>query len=169
MAEKDTLVKSNISYKGIFSFPQFYQFCYDWITQETELSPFAEKKYSEKIAGGGKKTIEIKWEGFRKVTDYFKYQIKVKFEITEFTDVEVEKGGAKIKMNQGKVKVIVEGVLIRDYDGKFEKSAFRKFLRSIYEKWIIRSRIDQYEDKLSDDCAKFLNQAKAWLVLESTK
>jgi len=168
VAEKDQLVSSNISWKGVFSFSDFYQFCYDWLTQETDLSPFSEDKYAEKLVGNAK-DIEIKWTGFKKFTDYFKEEIKVKFEILGLVDVEVEKHGAKVKANKGKVKVIVKGTLIRDYDGKFEKDAFRKFLRSIYEKWIIRSRIDQFEGKLSNDCDEFLNQAKAFLALEGKR
>ncbi len=59
----------------------------------------------------------------------------------------------------------VTGVLIRDYDGKFETGAFKKFLRSIYEKWVIKARIEQFEMKLIGDCDEFLSQAKAYLDL----
>lgn len=167
MAEKDKIFSSSISYKGIFSFSDFYQFCYDWLTEETGLG-ISEDKYSEKLAGTSK-DIDVEWTGEKKVTDYFKFEIKVKFEITGLTEVEIEKGGAKVKTNKGKVKAKVSGTLIRDYDGKFEKDAFRKFLRSIYEKWVIKSRIDQFEDKLFGNCDEFLGQAKAYLALEGKR
>jgi len=168
MAEKDQIFSSYVSYNGIFSFPDFYKFCYQWLTEETDLAPFSEDKYAEKLIGNGK-DIEIKWTGLKKVTDYFKFEVKVKFEIVGLTEVEIEQGGAKVKTNKGKIKVVVKGTLIRDYEGKFEKDAFRKFLRSIYEKWIIKSRIDQFEGKLSDDCDEFLGQTKAYLALEGKK
>jgi len=131
VAEKDKIFSSNISYKGIFLFLNFYKFCYDWLTEETDLN-ILENKYSETLKGNSKE-IEIEWLGTREVTDYFKFELKVVFKITDLIEVEVEQGGAKVKTNQGKVKITLTGNLIKDYDGKFEKDAFRKFLRSIYE------------------------------------
>ncbi len=167
MAEKDKIFSSSMKYTGIFSFKDFYKFCYDWLTEETDLD-ISEDKYSEKLIGNAK-DIKITWTGVKKVTDYFKFEIKVEFEIIKLTEVEIEQGGAKVKTNQGEVKTKVSGTLIRDYDGKFEKDAFRKFLRSIYEKWVIKSRIDQFEEKLFGDCDEFLGQAKAYLALEGKR
>jgi len=167
VAEKEKIFSSNISSKGIFSFQDSYKFCYDWLTEETGVD-ILESKYSETLKGN-LKDIDIEWVGTRKVTDYFKFEIKVVFKITDLTEVEVEQGGAKIKTNKGKIKITVTGTLVRDYDGKFEKDAFRKFLRSIYEKWVIKSRVDQFEDKLFGDCDEFLSQTKAYLALEGKR
>jgi len=68
-------------------------------------------------------------------------------------------------MNHGDVEIKIAGNLVRLYAGKFEKDAFRKFTRGIYEKWVIPSRIDEYEEKLFGDCDDFLAQAKAFLGL----
>jgi isocitrate dehydrogenase len=72
-------------------------------------------------------------------------------------------------MNKGSVEVSVKGNLLRDYKGKFEKTASQKFMRSIYEKWVIYSRIKEYEGKLIEDCNEFLAQAKAFLDLEGKR
>ncbi len=167
MAEKDTIFSSNIKHTGLFSFKDYYKFCYDWLREETGLD-INEDKYVEKLAGDAK-TIEVEWTGTRKVTDYFKFEIKVAFRVDNMKNVEVTQNAKKIKMNDGALKTTVKGTLVRDYDGKFEKSAFKKFLRSIYEKWIIKSRIDQFEAKLFGDCDDFLNQGKAYLDLEGKR
>ena len=60
----------------------------------------------------------------------------------------------------------IKGTLVKDYEGKFEKTSTQKFMRSIYEKWVIHSRVKEYEDKLMNDCNEFLAQAKAFLDLE---
>jgi len=39
------------------SFKDLYQFCYDWLSQETGLV-ISEKKYSEKISGDSKRVDE---------------------------------------------------------------------------------------------------------------
>lgn len=167
MAEKEEIFSSKIKYEGIFDFKEFYKFCYQWLVEEMQLDT-VEDKYTEKLSGNSKK-INIEWTGTRKVTDYFKFSVGVKFEILNLTDTEVPQGGRKMKMNSGSVEVKVKGTLIRDYDGKFEKTASRKFMRSIYEKWIIASRIEQFETKLISDCNEFLAQSKAFLDLEGKK
>ncbi|MBR9701752.1 hypothetical protein GOV13_02420 [Candidatus Pacearchaeota archaeon] len=167
MAEKDTIFSSEIKSKGFFNFKEFYKFCYEWIDDEINIE-MSEKKYEEKLSGDSKEII-IEWEEARKFSDYFKFEMKVEFVVRNMKDVEINQGGKKVKINSGDLKVKVKGILVKDYDGKFETSAFNKFLRSIYEKWVITARIEQFEDKIVGDCDKFLAQAKAYLVLEGKR
>lgn len=167
MPEKDTIFSSNIKYVGIFSFKDFYQFCYEWLTEETGLD-VAEEKYEEKVKGN-QKEISVNWTGERKVTDYFKFEIKVGMKVSGMEDVEVVREGVKLKMNNGSIKVDVKGILVRDYEAKFEGTASKKFMRSIYEKWVIPSRVHQMEDKIAGDSDAFLSQTKAYLDLEGKK
>ena len=115
---------------------------------------------------GDGKNVDIQWTGIKKVTDYFKFEVKVVFRIIALTNVEISQNNAKVKTNKGSVEVSVKGTLIRDWQGKFETKALKKFLRSIYEKWVIPSRIEQFEEKLIGDCDEFLSQSKAYLDLE---
>ncbi len=167
MVEKDVIFSSKVKYNGIFPFSDFYNFCYDWQTQEMGLS-ISEKKYSEKLKGESR-DIEFEWGGSKKVTDYFKFEVSTKFKIIGLVDVELTQEGKKIKMNKGNIEIKAEGTLVRDYEGKFERSAFLKFIRGIYEKWVIQSRIKEYEDKLIGACEEFLNQVKAYLDLEGKR
>lgn len=168
MAEKDKLVSNKIKYDGIFSFKDFYKFCYDWLSEETGLF-LSEKKYKEKLSGDSK-NIEIEWSGFREVSDYFKFEIEVKFNIIGLSNVEATNlDGKKIKTNKGSVELSIKGNLIKDPKGKFEKNGFLKFLRGVYEKMIISSRVEQMEGKLIEDCDEFLAQGKAYLDLEGKR
>lgn len=167
MAEKDTIFSSEIKYGGVFSFKDFYQFCHDWLSEEEGLT-VKEGKYEEKIKGD-EKEIKAEWSADKKLTDYFKFEMKVGIEASALKDVEAVKEGVKIKTNKGSVKVKVKGIIVKDYDGKFEGTATKKFMRSIYEKWVIPSRVDQMEDKIVSACDRFLGQSKAWLDLEGKK
>jgi hypothetical protein len=167
MSEKETIFSSKISYKGVFSFKEFYKFCYDWLNEEAGLS-IHEDKYGEKLSGDSKE-ISVEWTGEKKMTDYFKFEAKITINAKDMTKVEINKSGAKVDMNKGSVEVKIKGNLIRDYEGKFETTAFNKFLRSIYEKWVIPSRIEHYEDKIIGNCDEFLSQAKAYLDLEGKR
>ncbi len=163
MPEKDKLFSSKIKYSGLVNFEDFYKFCYDWLKDETGLN-LAEDKYSEKISGDAK-NLEIEWTGTKELTDYFKFEAKVSFRIIGLTNVEITQDGKKIKMNKGTIEITIKGTLLRDYKGKFEKTAVQKFLRGIYEKSVIPSRVEQFQDKIIGDCDEFLSQAKAYLDL----
>lgn len=167
MSEKETVFSSKIKYKGIFSFKDFYKFCHEWLTEETGLD-VVEGKYSEKLSGDAK-DIEVEWEGTKNMTDYFKFEAKISFKIEGLTKIDINKGGAKVSTNNGSVEVGIKGSIIRDVDGKFETTAFKKFLREIYEKWVISEKIENYEEKIISSCDEFLSQAKAWLDLEGRK
>ena len=167
MSEKETIFSSKIKYNGVFSFTEFYKFCYEWLSDETGLS-IHEDKYGEKLMGDSKE-IEVEWTGEKKMTDYFKFEAKITIKVKDLTKVEANQGGAKVQMNKGSVEVGIKGNLVRDYEGKFETTAFKKFLRSIYEKWVIASRIEHYEDKIIGSCDEFLSQAKAYLDLEGKR
>jgi len=167
MAEKDKIFSSKIKSEGLMDFKDFYKFCYQWLSEETGLN-IIEDKYAEKISGDAK-NIDVKWTGSRKITDYFKFEVEIEFKVINLTNVEVPREGRKVKMNQGIVEVKVKGILVRDYEGKFERNSIQKFLRGIYEKWVITSRIDEYEEKLISDCNEFLDQAKAFLDLEGKR
>ena len=168
MAEKETIFSSKIKYTGVFSFRDFYKFCYDWLKDETKMDPIIENKYNEKIEGAVKR-IEVKWDGKKKMTDYFRFDIDVEIKAEGLKEVEITQGGAKIKTNQGAVEIGVKGILVKDYDGKFETSAFKKFLRGTYEKWVIPSSIEERKENVAGSCDAFLSQAKAYLDIEGKK
>lgn len=168
MGEKETVFSSTIKYGGVFLFKDFYRFCYEWLKEETGMDPPSEVKYEEKLKGD-EKDIIIEWEGEKELTDYFRFDTKIKFTIRDLKNVEVLQSGKKIKTNEGSVKIEIKGILVRDYKGKFEMSGFRKFLRSIYEKWVIPARIEEYEGKIAGSCDEFLGQAKSYLDLEGKR
>jgi hypothetical protein len=167
MAEKDKIFSSKIKYGGVFSFGDFYKFCFEWLRDEVGLD-LIEEKYAEKLSGDSK-NIDVEWSGSRKITDYFKMEVKVSFRIISLTNIEITDGNRKVKTNKGSVEVSIKGTLVKDYEGKFEKSAFQKMLRGIYEKTVIPSRVSEYEGKVMGDCDEFLAQAKAYLDLEGKK
>ena len=96
MSEKDKVFDSKIKQASVFEFKEFYRFLYTWLSDnEYDVT---EKVYSEKITPSGKE-IEIEWEADRKISDYFKFVIKVTWRILGMVDVEVQKDGKKAKMN----------------------------------------------------------------------
>jgi hypothetical protein len=166
MAEKDRVYQGKMKYTGIWGFKETYRFVYDWfIDNDYDL---IEKSYIERIKPDGKE-VEIKWEAERKVSDYFKFQIKADWKITGLTEVEVQKEGVKVKMNKGTVEIRFTGTLIKDYESRWEDAPFLKFLRGVYDRYIIRARIEQYETKLFGEVDEVVSEAKSYLAVEGKK
>jgi len=165
MSEAEEVYKSKLKYRGYFNFKDFYTFCYNWLTEELGMN-VTENEYSEKISGPTKE-VSFRWTCKKEVTDYFAFQMVVGFRVLQLSEVEINKGGVKVKTNSGDITLKLKATLIRDYDGKFETSGRMKIWRGIYEKWIISQRVTQFEDSLSGMADGFLGQAKAFLDLES--
>lgn len=166
MAEKDKVSESKVKWSGLFDFKETYNFCYNWLNEEDYF--VEEKKYIEELAGDAKK-VEIVWEATKKVSDYFKYHLKMTWRIVGMKSVEVEQNGRKVKMNTGSFEIKTAATLVKDWDGTWESSPVNKFLRGVYDKFIIEGRIRQYEDKVFGDMNNFSEAFKAFLALEGRK
>ncbi len=164
MVEKDLIYKGKIKQGGIFHFKDFYAFAYDWIISEDY--DLTEKKYSEKVTGDAKQ-IEIIWEAYKKVSDYFRFVLKMRWLILGMKDVEVQREGKKVKMNSGSIEITFQAILEKDYESRWEDKPVWKFLRGVYDRYIIRSRIDKYEDKVVGELLNLIDQTKAFLALEA--
>ncbi len=166
MAEKDKTAETKLKHDGLFDFKELYKFIYTLLTDmQYEVE---ERSYSEKNSAGGKE-IEVHWIGKRKVSDYFKFHIKVDYLILGLNSVEVTKDGVKAKTNKGSLEVKFSAYLEKDYDSKWESSPFLKFMRGIYDKYVIKQRIKDYENKAIADMVELSNQTKAFLALESKR
>jgi hypothetical protein len=166
MVEKDKVLAGKMKHTGIFNFSELYEFVYDSCMSENYR--VREKKYSEKILGESK-TIEIEWIAEKKVSDYFKFNITLRWLITGLKKVEVKKEDSKVTMNSGAVEIVYSAVIIKDYESRWENQAVWKFLRGLYDRYIIRPRIDYYEDKVEDELRELISQIKAFLALEAKR
>jgi len=163
MAERDNLLAAKVKHTGIFDFKETYKILYNWLVEQGyDLN---EKTYKEVVGAGNSKELELEWEALRKVSDYFRYLLKIDWKIIGMTSVEVEIDGVKQKMNKGQFELGVKAILIKDYENKWEDRPIWKFLRGFYDKYIIKERQDQYELKLISEMNEFLEQAKAYLAL----
>ncbi|MBS3079056.1 hypothetical protein J4218_02970 [Candidatus Pacearchaeota archaeon] len=164
MSEKDKVYQGKVKQSGIFSFKDLYAFLYSWLKEEGY--DIVEKSYSEKISGDSKQ-IEITWEAAKEVSDYFKFQIKVEWQILGMKSVDVQKEDKKIKMDSGSLEVKFKGVLLKDYEDRWENQPFWKFMRGIYDRYVIKSRIDEYQIKLIEEVEDMVSQCKSFLAIEA--
>jgi len=163
MAEKDTVFKGKLKQKGIYNFKDFYEFLYDYFYDENY--DLFENKYVEKVQGDAK-DLEIDWKATKEISDYFRFEISAYWIILGMKKVKVKKDGNEVSMDSGTMEIKFTANLVKDYENRWESNPFLKFLRGIYDRYIIRTRIEDYELKLFQEINEVLAQAKSFLAIE---
>ena len=163
MSEKDSIYKGKIMQKGIFNFKDIYEFLYNYLTDENY--DVDEIKYVEKIKGD-EKDLEIIWNCTKEVSDYFKNEVNLVWSVLGMKKVKVKKGNQEIILDSGSVEIKFSSSLIKDYENRWENNPGLKFIRGVYDRYIIKSRIDEYQVKLWEEVHEVINQAKSFLAIE---
>jgi hypothetical protein len=166
MAEKDKVYKGKVKQSGIFDFKAFYDFLYDNL-MDSHYDVF-EKKYGE-IKKGEAKNLDIEWGATkpmgRGVSKYFLGVITVRYTVLGLQKVKVKRGDEEVSMDSATLELDFMADLIKDPENKWN-SPFYKFLRNLYEKYIIKSRIEDYEMEIYQDIMEVINAVKAYLAIE---
>jgi len=163
MVEKSRVYKGNLKQKGIYNFKDFYEFLYDYLVDENY--DIFETKYTEKIEGESK-NLEIIWTATREISDYFRYEMKLHWFVLGMKKIKVKKEGKEITMDSGTMEIKFEAYLQKDYENRWENHPSWKFLRGLYDRYIIKSRIDEYGMALMDEVNETIAQAKSFLAIE---
>ncbi|MBS3081061.1 hypothetical protein J4221_06315 [Candidatus Pacearchaeota archaeon] len=163
MAEKDRVYKGKFKQGGIFSFKDFYEFLYDYLMDENY--DIFEDKYVEKLKGESK-NLEIKWTATKEVSDYFRFELNLYWIVLDLKKVKVKKNGEEIVMDSGIIEVKFDAFIVKDYEHRWESHPFWKFLRGAYDRYIIKSRADDYEINLFKEVTEIIAQAKSFLATE---
>ncbi|MBN1646092.1 hypothetical protein JW868_03585 [Candidatus Woesearchaeota archaeon] len=163
MSEVTTLIDGRpIHYEGLMKPKEllknvqewFYKMGYDWL----------ESKNWEEIYEDGKQlTVEI--YPYKKVSDYYKYEIRIFFLFSQLREVEVEHHGVKHKYYRGKLKITMDCFLITDWEGKWDLNAKYYLFRTILDKFIYRKRSHMYEQKCYRECLEIEEEIKSYLNL----
>lgn len=165
MAETDRVFRGKLKQSGIFSFSEFYEFLYDTLMDEN-FEVF-ETRYAEIKKGTDSKNVEINWNAEKAIpgSNYFKFVIGVRWLILGLKKTKVRRGEQEVTMDSGTIDIDFTADLIKDPNDKWDDSFF-KFLKKIYEKFIIKNRIEDYEEKLFEEINDILSQARAFLAIE---
>jgi hypothetical protein len=167
MSEKDKIYEEKIKFTGIFDFKEVYRIAYTWLKDYQYW--IEERQYSEKIKPEGK-DVEVHWIARRKISDYFRFHFRVDWQIFRMVPVEItDENGNKLKMNKGQLEIKITAYLEKDYESRWESNAFAKFLRGVYDRYVIRSRIESYEDKVVAELEEMIAALKSFLEIEGKR
>ena len=130
-----------IQYKGIFDMDDIYHSIADFFRRKK--FKFYERQQRSRKPGPFGAEILYQFEAKREIEDYYEWQVFITIETFDLRDIEVvSKNGAKKKMSKGRIWVQLYGNVATDYAKMWEKSAFMAYLRSFYNKYIIRKKFE---------------------------
>ena len=157
------ITSSVVKYSGIFKMSEVYKVAFSILADELGYD-IEESKYREKVSSDGKE-LEIKWIAEKKISDYYKFRIKVDFFVVGLKDVEVEKSGVKVKMNKGNIDITIKSSIITDWEGRWESSPVLRFLQGLFDKYVQRNTFQQMKARIYEEAYKFENEMKAFFNL----
>lgn len=163
MAERKIIVdKLRLTYEGLFSVSELFKLV-DTYFREKGYDK-REKMNFEKVTPTGK-FINLEIQPWKKFTDYVKCEVEMRLVMSDLKEVEVEREGVKIKLNQGKVQIVFDGWLTTDYENRWEGKPFFYFLRTIFDKYIYRVYTNKYEHHVIEDVNQIHDRIKGLLNL----
>ena len=130
-----------IQYKGIFDMQDLYESIADFFRQKK--FKFYEIQQRHRRPGPFGAEILYQFRATRKVEDFYQFIVNITIETFDMHDIEVVmKDGTKKKMTKGRIWIQILGNCVTDYEGIWEKSAFLAHLKSFYNKYIIKKKIE---------------------------
>ncbi len=158
--------KIMIRYSGLFDFEGLYNVMVNWLKSRGYW--FHEHTYKHKVPSPYGAEQEIGWKGEKEVTDYYKFIITVSFHLWDMTEVDVEKEGEKKKLTNARMEIILRCAVEIDYEKRFAKSPFWKFVSDWYHKYVMRRTIENvWVDTVYHRLYNLQNVIKEYLDMEA--
>lgn len=163
MAERELIVDHlRVEYEGLFDATELYRLI-DLFFRDKGYDK-RDLKNIEKVRPEGK-YVEIELMPWKKTTDYFKNEIKIRIIMQNLKEVEVEKDGRKIRLNQGKLNIVFDGYFTTDYEHRWEQKPSYFFIRTLFDKFFFSSYTDKYKGVLVHDTNTLITDIKTFLNL----
>lgn len=163
MSERELIVDHlRLQYEGLFDATELYALI-DHYFRDKGFDK-RDLKNIEKVRPEGK-YIEIEMMPWKKTTDYFKEEIKLRIIMEKLREVEVEKDGRKIRLNQGKLSIVFDGYFTTDYEHRWEGKPTYFFIRTLFDKFFFKPYTEKYKGQLVNDVNELHTMIRSFLNL----
>ncbi len=163
MAEREIVVdKQRLSYEGLFNVLDLYNLINEWLEEKgydkREIQNF------ENVSPQGK-YIELLMQPWKKITDYAKIEIRMRIIMSEVKEVDIEKDGARVRLNQGKVQMVFDAMLTTDYENRWEGKPVYFLTRELFNKYFYKPFHDWDIHVVKGDYNQLISLIKSYLNL----
>src|SRR3989338_865381 len=163
MAERRLVVDHlRVKYEGLFNLFELYRLIDSWLREKAYDK--RELRNLEIVKPDGK-YVELVLMPWKKISDYARHVIRIEFRAFKVKEVVVEQDGRQVKMNQGRLDIIIDGYLDMDYEDRWEQKPFYFFMRTLFDKFIYRTYSTQFEELLVENVSQLHAVMKSFLNL----
>lgn len=157
MVHTDKIVRDlEYSYQGVFDFKELLSIMKKFFARYNY--DVDEKLYDTKVKGDFRNT-KIKWTCDRKVDDYNKCVVKLGIDLNDYKEGNVD----STKVIDGKLKIMFNAEVERDYGEKWKKSPAKRFFRAIYEKYVSEAKQSKVDNNLKELVESLRKEIKQYL------
>ncbi|MBR9675686.1 hypothetical protein GOV05_01625 [Candidatus Woesearchaeota archaeon] len=164
MAEKATLVEGDkIAYEGLFELKELMSLINSYIKQVG---------YDKKVVKNEQqvfdnfKQLSIELKPLKKITDYIKFEMKIKIEGREIEDVELRIDDRLRHMQKGRLSIVFFATMHTDYEGTWEQKPEYFFVRTLFNKFVYRAKMTQWESQLKEQVAHLKAEISSFLNIQ---
>lgn len=161
-----------LDYKGPFEFNQLIRL----ITSYTKEQGY-DIRYDKDFEINTKEGKQFDYQIFpwKKITDYTRYSMKIQISSINMKKVEIIRDNKKVKVDSGRIIMLIDGFIDTDYFGKWDGHPLFLFLRSLYDRFIYKAYTQRFEERfvydvhhLFDRIEKFLNMYKSYKLIRKS-
>lgn len=148
------------SYDGLFNVEELYGLISSWFFEKGW--DWYEKMNQEQVTAEGRQ-IYILLEPWKSASDYYKLVMRIKINLVNVKDVDVEHGGLTLQMNQGVVRITLDGYVLADRHNQWGKKPWTWFLSIIFQKYFFKDHYEKFETWLKSDVEDLHDKIKNYL------
>ena len=94
---------------------------------------------------------------------YYKIKIRIKFNLVDLKDVEIEHQNETLKLNQGLIRTTFDAYVFNDRKNVWTEKPFYWFLTVIFDKYIFNKNYKKFEHWVKHDVDELLYKMKSFL------
>ena len=163
MVERKILVDEEaLEYEGLFNLLELYSLVDDFLKLKG-YDKF-ETLNEEHVYPAGKE-IHIIIAPMRWHTDYVRKILKIDMLMKDIKEVETEIDKLKVKLNQGKIRILFSCFLETDWEGRWEQKPIYHFIRVLFDKFVYRKHTHDFESEIISDHHELKDKVGAFLNL----
>ena len=148
------------TYEGIFDLPGLYQMMSNFFYERGW--DWTEKLNTEQIFPTGK-SVKIELIPFKNVTDYYQNRIRIRIYGANIKPIEVEQGGSRVPLQEGKLMIIFDGYVKSDRYSKWESKPMWWFIRTLMDKHVFKDYMSKADQWLYSDLEDLYLRVKTFM------
>jgi hypothetical protein len=162
MAEKYLVVDQlKTEYEGLFDLNGLFNLIDSWLFEKGYDKN--EKRNEETVNDDGTRVAYFEMRPWKKTTEYAKNTLKIQVYCKHLKEVEIEREGKKVKVDQGHLLIIINGYLQTDWQFRWHKYPLLFFLNIVMDRYIFGHYTARFKSNTLADVNDIQSKIKGFL------